>query len=221
MREGIEGDALPGSEARWIAWLRERAAAALGVPAAAIEPDLPLTALGLDSLAAVELAQAVEAASGSPVSMARLLEGATLAELAAELAARGAGREEDEEEASGLRLGTAADEPAAFSAVVPASWGQRGLWILHRLDPTGGAYHIAAAATVLGDLDPAAFRRALLALSARHPALRTTLGAPAGEPVQVVHARLEPDFAEVDASSWEEARLEGYLAAEAFRPFDL
>ena len=46
------------------AYLRERAAAALGVPASAVAADQPLTSLGLDSLAAVELKAELEAAFG-------------------------------------------------------------------------------------------------------------------------------------------------------------
>ena len=74
----------PGERrARLEAWLRLEAAHALGVAAAAVVPDRPLTALGLDSLAAVELKGKVEAALGTQVSLAALLEGATLADLAA------------------------------------------------------------------------------------------------------------------------------------------
>jgi len=206
---GADPDGCTAAEGARLAWLRARAATVLRLPAP-VDPDRPLTALGLDSLAAIELAQAAEAELGVSLSMARLLDGVTLAELAREPAAE-----------APIAKAPAAGSPAGISAEIPASWGQRGLWVLDRLAPTGGTYHIVAAADLPGEVDAGVIRRALADLVDRHPALRTTLGAPAGEPVQLVHARLLPDFAAVDASSWGEDRLDAYLAAEAFRPFDL
>ncbi len=69
------------------AYLRERAAAALGDAGVRDRPTQPLTALGLDSLAAVELKGGVEAALGLPLPLADLLQGIGVAELAAILLA--------------------------------------------------------------------------------------------------------------------------------------
>src|SRR4029077_14438664 len=63
-------------------WLRASAARLLGVPAAAVEMEKPLTGLGLDSLSAVELQGAAEAALGVEVPLADLLAGASLGEVA-------------------------------------------------------------------------------------------------------------------------------------------
>ncbi len=68
-----------------MAWLQELAGAALRVPAPRVPADRPLSELGLDSLAAVELAHAVATQLGLELGMARLLEGPSLAEVAAEL----------------------------------------------------------------------------------------------------------------------------------------
>ncbi|MES1211707.1 MAG: phosphopantetheine-binding protein, partial [Acidobacteriota bacterium] len=66
-------------------FLRERAAAAVGVAPEAIDPAKPLTGLGLDSLSAIELKSAVESGLGVTLPLADLLEGAGTAELAAAL----------------------------------------------------------------------------------------------------------------------------------------
>jgi acyl-CoA synthetase (AMP-forming)/AMP-acid ligase II/arylsulfatase A-like enzyme/Tfp pilus assembly protein PilF/acyl carrier protein len=63
-------------------WLRRRAAEVLRVPAEELAPDRPLIDLGLDSLAAIELSQALEAELGVPLSPAALLEGASASDLA-------------------------------------------------------------------------------------------------------------------------------------------
>jgi amino acid adenylation domain-containing protein len=180
------------------AFLRERVAEALGVPAAAVDPERPLTALGLDSLSAVELKGGVEAALGVQVPLAGLLEGEDVRALAGRLL---------------LDLEEAAEEEPVLQADLspdqPLSVGQKALWFLERLAPEGGAYNIAVAARVR-DLDVGAFLRALGRLVDRHPALRTVFPTIADEPVQRVLPAMEIDFAEVEE-----------IGAEAWKPFDL
>ena len=125
------------------AYLRERAAAALGVPAAAIAAQ-PLTALGLDSLSAVELKGGVEAALGIPVPLVDLLQGIGVEELAELLLA---GLDGGSDRDGGRRRRCARSRSTGDQ---PLSPGQRGLWFLHRLAPEGGAYNIAVAARAEG-----------------------------------------------------------------------
>ncbi|MFP5284562.1 MAG: condensation domain-containing protein, partial [Thermoanaerobaculia bacterium] len=156
--------------------LREEVAGILRLPPDAVEPDRPLVALGLDSLAAVELKGRVEERFGVSLSLAALLEGATLEDVAAEIG-RGGG---------------------SLSRVAGEGWGggltlnQRALWFVERLSP--GSYNLAGAARIRGGLDPEALRRAFQALADRHPALRTTFEEQDGEPVRRVHERMEVDF---------------------------
>ncbi|HYG63468.1 MAG TPA: amino acid adenylation domain-containing protein, partial [Thermoanaerobaculia bacterium] len=195
------------------AWLRDRAARLLRTSSARIEPGLPLTAAGLDSLAAVELRQAVEQDLGATVPLTGLLEGATVAEIAAGVLEDLAG--------GGLAAG-AALVPGEPAAEFPLSHGQQALWFLQRLAPGSAAYHITAAVRVAGDLDVPALHRAFQALADRHPALRTTFHAgEGGEPFQRVHERLEVGFVLEDAAGLGEGVLAGRLAAFAHAPFVL
>ncbi|MDG4765162.1 amino acid adenylation domain-containing protein [Solwaraspora sp. WMMD406] len=71
----------------------------------------------------------------------------------------------------------------------PASFGQRRLWLLDRIDPGLPTYNVPWAIQLSGPLDPAALHRALTAALARHEALRTVFRESAdrpGQPVQVV-----------------------------------
>ncbi len=91
---------------------------------------------------------------------------------------------------------------------------------MESLAPESAVYLIAGAARVRGGLDSAALRRALAALTARHPALRTTIGIDGrGEPRQRVHERLEPELREEDASGWSADQLARQLAEAAWQPF--
>ncbi|HVR95755.1 MAG TPA: amino acid adenylation domain-containing protein, partial [Thermoanaerobaculia bacterium] len=184
-------------------WLRRELAARLGE-----EPDAgtPVTALGLDSLAAVELAGRIGAAARVAVSPVDLLRGISLAELAAELAAR-LGEETVEED-----LAADAAAPESF----PLSRGQRALWFVERLAPGEAVYNLPIAARVSGPLDTGALRRALAVLLARHPALRTEVRETGGEPVQRVRERVALDVRETLLETGETS-----LAEEAWRPFDL
>ncbi len=194
-------------------WLRGAAAAVLGLPPARVEPGRPLTALGLDSLAAIELRARVESGLGVSPPLARLLDGAALSELAAEALER-------------LDAGVPAGAPAAAPAAAaedtgdfPLSYPQRALWFLHRFAPRSLAYHLAGAARVHGPLDAAALGRAFAALAERHAALRTTFfEAPEG-PRQRAHAELPPEFVLLDCAPGED--LAARLREEVWRPFDL
>ncbi|HYO12189.1 MAG TPA: non-ribosomal peptide synthase/polyketide synthase [Thermoanaerobaculia bacterium] len=194
-------------------FLRERAAAALGLAPGAISPEQPLTALGLDSLAAVELKGNVEASLGLALPLAELLQGAGVRTLAERLLADLAAGAEGESDLPPLRA-------MSLDGDQPLSPGQKALWFLHRLAPEGGAYNIAVAARVRG-LDPAALERALLALVARHEALRTVFRVEGDEPVQRSLPGSPVDLRVEDASGRSEAELAERLEQEAWRPFDL
>jgi len=204
-------DTAPGAAALE-PWLRERAARALRVAPERIDPALPLVALGLDSLSAVELAQEIETALGATVSLAGLLDGATLGDLVVEL--RGG-------LAAGAGAGPRLTAHAGTAAEIPLSHGQRALWFLHRMAPASAAYHIAAAALLTGDVDAAALRRAFQGLVDRHPALRTTYHDRAGRPVQRVREGMAVGFTLEAAAGLAGPALAARLRRELYRPFDL
>ena len=197
-----------------VAHLRRTVAARLGRAPETIDDDRPLTALGLDSLQAMELAGRLQEELGRAPDLAGLLQGASLEELADELldglAADGDG---------------AAPIPAAGEVVgaTPLSYGQEALWFLHRLAPESAAYNIAAAARLRGPLDTNALRRAFTRLVKRHAVLRSRFDDPEGQVVQeILPSAAERFLFHVEeAIGWEDGRIEDRLVAEAHHPFDL
>ncbi len=194
-----------------IGFLRGRVAAALRVDPAQVEPQLPLSALGLDSLMAIELSHDLEAALGLPLQLTSLLDGSSIAKLAAALLPQ----LDTPPEGAHERLTEVGDEAAALS------YGQRSLWFMHRLAPESAAYTIAGAVCIRGDLDVAALQRAFQRVIQRHPALRTTFPMLSDEPTPALQEHAEIDFYTIEAAGWSEQSLQEQLALEARRPFDL
>jgi len=122
----------------------------------------------------------------------------------------------------------AADAPAAGGerpSVFPASFAQRRMWLLDRLDPGSTAYSLPKAWRIPGPLDAAALERALDELVRRHEALRTRLEEREGEPVQVVDPPAPFTLEVTDLSALAPdglaAEVERRARADAAAPFRL
>ena len=193
------------------AFLRQQVARGLGLAPSAVDPAQPLSALGLDSLGAVELRNAIEESTGVVLPLAELLRGPTVEELRDVLLAE-------------LRGGGSREPLAAAATPVeeyPLSSGQKALWFLYRLAPASSAYVIAGAARVRGPMEIGELRRAVGALTQRHRALRTLFREKDGAPFQRVRADLAPTVAEIRLKAPRPADLRTRVEEEALRPFDL
>jgi len=199
-------------------WLTRVAASTLRRDATELDSAQPLTAYGLDSLAAVELSHAVESRLGAPLPLSDLLAGCSLDELATAMTA-GMGEtaalgKTTRERATGA---TGAPPPATF----PLSWGQRGLWFLSQVEGADAAYRIVVMARAVGELDVAALERAFAELAARHPALRTRFEETPDGPRQRVDDGPGVEFLLRDAAAWDRRELRRRSLEAARRPFDL
>jgi amino acid adenylation domain-containing protein len=199
------------AESEALTFLREQVAALSGLPLASVDAAEPVTALGLDSLGAVELSHRVEARFGVLPPLASLLEGPSLTEVAGWIGSA------PEEDAAVSRIATAGDEEGDQ----PLSYGQRALWFLQRLDPGSAAYNISAALNVHGRLDVETLEEAADLVTRRHSSLRSSFHRGADGPVRRVHRRRGPAVLKADAAAWSEGTLRERLHEEAWRPFDL
>ncbi|WP_394829006.1 condensation domain-containing protein [Pendulispora albinea] len=141
--------------------LRAWIAGVLGTAGDAIDVERPLTAYGLDSIMAVELAGRIHEQLGTPVPMALLLEDTGAARLAAHVAAALDGRAVDDVSAGAI-------DPND----VPLSLEQERLLFLEQLAGASAGYNIAVAVFLEGPLDRAALAQSLTTIVTRHAVLR-------------------------------------------------
>ncbi|MCP2166905.1 condensation domain-containing protein [Goodfellowiella coeruleoviolacea] len=104
--------------------------------------------------------------------------------------------------------------------VLPASFGQKRLWLLEQVQPDTPLYTMAAALHLRGPLDTEALNRALTAVVERHEVLRTVLRLAGGDVVQVVRAPA-PVALEVSTVDGDVAAAVARAEELAAIPFDL
>ena len=209
----------PGTAAGIEAWLVERLAERLKVARAHVDPHVPITRHGLDSLAAVELSHDIEQGLGVPLQMELLLQGPTLSQLAWQLFTLKS------------MLKPAAPAPAApprsapTRRELPLTSVQQRLWFFEQRDPGSPLYNIPGALRLEGRLHLQALEQSFEELIRRHEVLRTTFESRDGQPVQVVSPEGRLRIEVVELETWPEAsRPQEALrraTEEARRPFDV
>ncbi|MFF7990861.1 amino acid adenylation domain-containing protein [Kitasatospora xanthocidica] len=178
----------------------------LDVPEIGAEDDF--FALGGHSLLATRLTHRLGEALDADVPLHLVFEHPVLADLAHHLPA------------TGRRLAPIPAVPRTpgpdGTVTLPASSGQKRLWLLCSLDPRANlAYLLNGGARIMGPLDAERLAQALRAVARRHEILRTTLREEDGDIVQVVHPTWQWDptgepegpASESEAPAQDEAKL--------------
>src|SRR5215207_5363059 len=111
------------------------------------------------------------------------------------------------------------------SGPAPLSFAQQRLWFLERLDQGTPLHNMSRLIRLRGTLDVAVLHRTLEAIVARHEALRTTIVAADGVPMQIVSPPSTVPLGITDlrglAQPAREAEAHRLVSEEARRPFDL
>ncbi|NTX50273.1 non-ribosomal peptide synthase/polyketide synthase [Myxococcus sp. CA039A] len=196
-------------------WLRDTLGRRLRVRAEELDPAVPITRFGFDSLVAIELGHALEIATGVSLRMEELLRGPSVMELAALLH----GRRSAAKAALPAITRRADDTPPLLSP------GQERLWLLEQLQPGGALYNLAVAVRFKGALDTGALERAFQDIVRRHEVLRTTFRAVETEGPAVLIVSPDADFTlatddlRARPAAEREREVQRRADAEALRPF--
>jgi amino acid adenylation domain-containing protein len=184
----------------------------LGIARVGLDDDF--FELGGNSLLAIRMDGAFEAATGRRIPVADVFRLGTLRRIAARC---------DE----AFAASTTEDEvaPVPRDGAMPASFAQQRLWFIDRMDGGSPQYNMPALFELRGALDLDALRHAVDALVARHEVLRTCYREADGVAVQVVRDDMPAAFEHRDfrdvAAGERTARTGACLADAAARAFDL
>ncbi|MFZ6029974.1 MAG: HAD-IIIC family phosphatase [Chloroflexota bacterium] len=209
--------ALPQEERlpRLEAWLSGFVARTLQVPD--VDPQQPLVALGIDSLAAVELQNHLALHLDVQVAAADFLDGISAADLA--------GRAHAQIVGEGADAADTAIHPQAGATAWPLSFEQERLWFLEQVNPGNPAYHIPFAVRLRGAIDVSVLEQSLREIANRHTALRITLRMKRGTFLQEVNAGQEIDLFQQDlrpvAAAERATHLRQAISALIQQPFEL
>ncbi|WP_405755144.1 AMP-binding protein [Streptomyces sp. NBC_01411] len=221
-------DVLPGSGDDVEYRLRVLVAQLVGVAPDTLDVRTPLLAIGLDSLALVTLQHRLEAEFGVTVPLGQVLAGGAMEGILDQIADGGSPHGPGAVGAVGA-VGTGEHGGGAPARAVdavgrteaPLSHGVREIWLMQQLDPDNPEFTVATALRLPESVDLHALRRALSAVVARHPALRTTFEVRDEDLVQVVHPE-RPVTVEVhDMPELDERALTAHLTTVASTPMDL
>ncbi|WP_045384621.1 non-ribosomal peptide synthetase, partial [Mycobacterium kyorinense] len=165
--------------------------------------------LGGDSISAMRLVAAVNAALGVGVSVRVVFEAPTVARLAPRVGEGG----------GGLEPLVAVERPA----VVPLSFAQSRLWFVDQLQGPSPVYNMAVVLRLGGRCDAEALGHALRDVVGRHESLRTVFPVVDGVARQLVVPVERADFGwqVVDAAGWPVGRLWEAIEQTARHSFDL
>jgi acyl carrier protein len=196
------------SEGRVRLWLQELLATKLTLAKSELSITQPLITYGLDSLTTLELSHAVEVNFGVSITVADLLQGVTLAQLA----------ERIENSAKIKQPSIVSVQDDTYYPLTP---GQEALLFLSNLHPDNTSYNLMGAARIVGEIDQPAIRDSFQKIVDRHECLRTTFTNVEGRSVQFTRPYQEIYFLFVDASGWDEDLLRAKIEDASHELFDL
>lgn len=198
-----------------VAGIQKQVAKILKLTLAQIDPQRPINQMGLDSLMAIELRNAIKTNFLADIPMSKFLEGLSVADLA---------------DIANEQLNNIRSTPVTSPAIAqkkdtqkthPLSLGQQDLWFLSQLSPEPYAYNIPLTIHIYSPVDVGAMKKAFQILIDRHPALRTTFSQEEAEIVQKVNQSQEISFESIEVSTWNKQEIQNGVIEAHQSPFDL
>ncbi|BAZ37908.1 amino acid adenylation domain protein [Calothrix sp. NIES-4101] len=199
------------------AYLIEQEARILAIAPDEVNPEEPLTTLGLDSLKVFELKNRVEVDLEVEVSVADFFEGMSTRSLVTKILMQIT--------TDGLLSPSLTQQQrnTSHTFTYPLSFAQQGLWFINQLNPDAPTYNIPIVINLQGCVNLAALQGSLNEIIRRHEVLRTSFTLVDGQPVQIINQAAPVTLVVEDLQVLPEGdRIVQQLACEfAQQPFDL
>ena len=183
-----------------------------------VNTQIPIRALGLDSLRAVEFKHAVDALLDTDVPLAWFLSDRSIRALAEALA-------RDTQAVTPVIANAHLDHKPESSAVasLKLSHAQKAIWMVHNQEARNVGYNLHFAIELEGTLHTKTVRQAFDQLRLRHEQLRMRFQMK-GDDVEQNPLQSQDwleYFETVDASGWKEAGIQTDMTQRISKPFDL
>ncbi|MFN6479645.1 non-ribosomal peptide synthetase [Nostoc sp. DedQUE07] len=197
-------------------YLIEQEARVLAIAPDDINPQEPLSVLGLDSLKVFELKNRIEVDLEVEVSVADFFEGMNTLALATKILAQ---------LTTDAIPSISLTQQEKNTSINPLSFAQQGLWFINQLNPDSPTYNIPIVINFKGCIDKASLEDSLNEIIRRHEVLRTSFTVSDGQPIQVINQAVPLTLAVEDLrllSENQRTQEAQRLAIElAQQPFDL
>ncbi|MGJ5676042.1 MAG: amino acid adenylation domain-containing protein [Nostochopsis sp.] len=196
-------------------YLIELLAGVLSIAPDDINPQEPLSTLGLDSLKVFELKNRIEVDLEVEVSIADFFAGMSMRSLVTKILAQ----------MTTDGLPSLSLTQHTCRSIHPLSFNQQGLWFINQLNPDSSTYNISIVINFKGCVNLTVLEDSLSEIIRRHEVLRTSFTVVDGQPVQVINQAVPLTLAIEDLRSLSENERNStaqYLTSElAQQPFDL
>ncbi|BBD64374.1 amino acid adenylation domain-containing protein [Nostoc commune NIES-4072] len=189
-------------------YLIELLARVLSIAPDDINPQEPLSTLGLDSLKVFDLKNRIEVDLEVEVSVADFFEGMSTRSLVTKILAQ----------LTAEAIPSLSLTQVQKAEVYPLSFAQQRLWFLDRLEPGNPAYNISLAINLKGQLEVTPLEQSLNEVIQRHETLRTTFSTVNGQSVQIIASSLKLSLSVID---YQNAAVQQLLTQQSQQPFDL
>jgi amino acid adenylation domain-containing protein len=198
------------------AYLIELLAKVFSVTPSDINPQEPLSTIGLDSLKVFELKNRIEVDLEVEISVADLFEGMSVQLLVTKILAQ---------MTTDALPSISLIQQQTNTSIHPLSFAQQGLWFINQLTPDTPTYNIPIVISLKGRVNLTILQDSLNEIIRRHEVLRTSFTVVDGQPVQVINQVVPFTLAVEDLRvlpESERTQTAQRLASElAQQPFDL
>ncbi|MBW4556585.1 MAG: amino acid adenylation domain-containing protein [Trichormus sp. ATA11-4-KO1] len=181
-----------------------------------INPQEPLSTMGLDSLKAFEIKNRIEVDLEVEVSVADFFEGMSVRSLVTKILAQ---------MTTNALPSLSLTQQQINTSIYPLSFTQQGLWFINQLTPNTSTYNIPIVISLQGQVNLTILQDSLNEIIKRHEVLRTSFTVVDGQPVQVINQAVPLTLAVEDlrvlAESDRNLTAQHLINELAQEPFDL